>query len=179
MQHFVECAGPQKHKGESPMFIHWLFLEVQPLFWTSSTKCDSSMKHDALLDRFGKNTCISRTIHCITQDFHHSASQEIHKRRGQHSTTPLSAQSSYDNENPAHSSRVMELPKVAENSPRVASEKQDGTESENTYNIPTIDTFGHYVWKAITPEASNWGTPKLELKCEGSVLSMEVPAHFR
>ena len=71
-------------------------------------------------------------------------------RLGQHSTTPLSAQSSYDNEkydneNWAHSSRVMELPKDAENSPRVASEKQHGTESENTYNFPIIDTFGYYV----------------------------------
>ena len=85
-------------------------------------------------------------------------------RPGRHSTTPLSARSSYDNKNRAHGSRVMELPEVADNSPRVASEKQHGTESENTCNFPIIDTFGRCLWKAIAPEASNSGTPKLGLK---------------
>ena len=85
-------------------------------------------------------------------------------RLGQHSTTPLSVWSSYDNQNRVCSSRVMELPKVAKNSPRVASEKQHGTKSENAYNFPIIDTFGCYFWKAISPEASNSGTPKLGLE---------------
>jgi len=40
-------------------------------------------------------------------------------RPGWHSTTPPSVQSSYDNENMARSSRVMRLPDVAENSPRI------------------------------------------------------------
>jgi len=66
-------------------------------------------------------------------------------RPGRHSMTPLSARSSYDNENRVCSSRVMELPDVAENSlrvasekhvaensPRVASEKQHGAASDNT-----------------------------------------------
>ena len=78
-----------------------------------------------------------------------------------HSMTPLSAGSSYDNENQACSSRVMELPEVAENLPRVASEKEYWTKSKNKYNFLIIDTFGHYVWKAIAPEATNSGTLKL------------------
>ena len=85
-------------------------------------------------------------------------------RPGRHSTTPLSARSSYDNENRARSSRVMELPEVADNSPRVASEKQHGTESENTWNFPIFDTFGRYIWKAIAPRSKHSGTPKLELE---------------
>ena len=85
-------------------------------------------------------------------------------RPGRQSMTPLSDRSNYDNENRTRSSRVMELPKLSENSPRVASEKQHGTESENTCNFPIFDTFGCYIWKTIAPEASNSGTPKLELK---------------
>ena len=77
--------------------------------------------------------------------------------------TPLSAWSSYDNNNRAHCSRVMELPEVADNSLRVASEKQHGTESENTWNFPIFDTFGRYIWKAIAPRSKHSGTPKLEL----------------
>jgi len=57
----------------------------------------------------------------------------------------------------------MELPEVADNLPRVASEKQHGTESENTCNFPIFDTFGHYIWKAIAPRSKHSGTPKLEL----------------
>ena len=60
----------------------------------------------------------------------------------------------------------MELPELAENSLRVASEKQHGMESENTCNFPIFDTFGRYVWKAVAPEASNSGTPKLELEVQ-------------
>jgi len=29
MQDSVECAGPQKHNGESPVFIHCMILEIQ------------------------------------------------------------------------------------------------------------------------------------------------------
>jgi len=85
-------------------------------------------------------------------------------RPGRHSTTPLSARSSYDNENRACSSRVMELPKAADNSLRVASEKQHGTESENTCNFPIFETFGRYIWKAIAPRSKHSGTPNLELE---------------
>jgi len=62
MQDSLECAGPQRHNGESPVSIHCMVIEIQPLFWTSSTKCDASMKHDALLDGISKNSCISRII---------------------------------------------------------------------------------------------------------------------
>jgi len=36
------------------------------------------------------------------------------------------------------SGRVLELPDVAENSPRAASEKQQGVMSENAYDFPNI-----------------------------------------
>ena len=85
-------------------------------------------------------------------------------RPGWHSTTPLSARTSYENENRACSSRVMELPKAADNSPRVASEKQHGTESENTCNFPIFNTFGRYIWKAIAPRSKHSGTLNLELE---------------
>jgi len=49
MQDSVECAGPQKYNGKSPVFIHWMVLEIQTLFRMSSTKCDASTKHDALI----------------------------------------------------------------------------------------------------------------------------------
>jgi len=78
--------------------------------------------------------------------------------------TPLSARSSYDNENRLHSSRVMELPEVADNSPRFASEKQHGMESENTCNFSIFDTFTRYIWKAVAPRSKHSGTPKLELE---------------
>ena len=41
------------------------FCTVLELFWTSSTKCDASTKHDALLDGIRKNSWISRTMQCI------------------------------------------------------------------------------------------------------------------
>jgi len=28
MMYSVECAGPQKHNGESPVFIHCMILEI-------------------------------------------------------------------------------------------------------------------------------------------------------
>ena len=85
-------------------------------------------------------------------------------RPGRHSMTPLSARSSYDNGNWVNSNRVMELPKVADNSPRFASEKQHGTESENACNFSIFDTFRRYIWKAVAPRSKHSGTPKLELE---------------
>ena len=61
-----------------------------------------------------------------------------------HSTTPLCAQSSYDNENRVRSSGVMGLPDVAENSPRVASEKQHSAASDNAQNLPSIAVSEFY-----------------------------------
>ena len=58
-----------------------------------------------------------------------------------HSTTSLSAQSSYDNENRVRRSRVMGLPDVAENALRVASEKQHGAAS-HTIEPPNRGHFG-------------------------------------
>jgi len=57
---------------------------------------------------------------------------------------------------------------------RVASEKQHGTESKNTCNFPIFDTFGRYIWKAIAPEASNPGTPKLELKVQMGIRTAQA-----
>ena len=94
-------------------------------------------------------------------------------RPGRHSTTPLSARSAATTTRIGRvATRVMGLPKVADNSPRVASEKQHGTESENTCNFPIFDIFGRYIRKVIAPRSKHSGTPKL---CEVSVLSTEVP----
>ena len=84
-----------------------------------------------------------------------------------HSTTPLSARSSYENENRARSRRVMGLPDVAENSPRVASEKQHGAASDNTLNLPNIAVSEFYFWQTITPEANVREAPKLERTVRG------------
>jgi len=70
-------------------------------------------------------------------------------RSGRHSTTPLSALSSYDNKNRACSSRVMELPKVAENSLRFASEKEHWTESENN----CIQFSDHWYFRTLHLES--------------------------
>ena len=83
-------------------------------------------------------------------------------RPGQHSTTPLSAQSSYNNENSTHSSRVMGLPDVAENSPRVASERQHGAASDNTWNFLNIAVSEFYFWHTITSEPNMREAPNLE-----------------
>jgi len=36
--------------------------------------------------------------------------------------------------------------------------------SENAYSCSITDTFGCHLWKAIAPESSNRGSPKLGLK---------------
>ena len=73
----------------------------------------------------------------------------------------------------------MELPEGADNSLRIASEKQHGMESKNACNCPIFDTFGRYIWKLELQEASIQEHQNWNLECEGSVLSMEVPTHFR
>jgi len=60
-------------------------------------------------------------IHCTIKD---------DETWSQHSVTPLSAWGRYNNENWECSSRVLEL--VAENWPRVTSEKQHGAASNST-----------------------------------------------
>ena len=70
-----------------------------------------------------------------------------------HLTTLLSTRSSYDNENQAHSSRVMDIPDVADNSLRVASEKQHGAASNNTWNFPNIAPSEFYFWHIRTKRA--------------------------
>ena len=52
----------------------------------------------------------------------------------------LGAQSGYYHKNQACSSRVLELPDVAENLLRATSEDQQGAVSEDTYNISPIST---------------------------------------
>jgi len=53
---------------------------------------------------------------------------------------PLGAQSGYYYKNQVCSSRVLELPDVAENLLRATSEGQQGAASEDTYNISPIST---------------------------------------
>jgi len=60
----------------------------------------------------------------------------------------------------------------------VALEKRQETESNSTYTCSIIDTCGHYLWKAIAAQASRRGTPNLDSKCEGFVVSIEGPAYF-
>jgi len=38
MKDLVECAGPQKHSGESPVFILCVVLEIQLFFLIPSSK---------------------------------------------------------------------------------------------------------------------------------------------
>ena len=89
-------------------------------------------------------------------------------RPGWYSTTPLSsARNSYNNENRVHSSRVMGLPDAAENSPRVASDKQHGVASDNTQNLPIIGVSEFYFWQTITPESNVREAPTLERTIRG------------
>jgi len=69
----------------------------------------------------------------------------------------------------------MGLPKVAENAPRVASEKQHGTESKIFHSLILSNaTFGKlHLQKQAIQEHQNWDS-----KYEESVLSTEVPTHF-
>ena len=198
VQDSVECAGPQKHNGEYPVFIHWMVLEIQPLFWMSSTECDSSTKHDALLYGIRKNSHISRTIQCINTGLSplcfwgpaHSTESctialdsgwrcppwkygEIHcpikdvktwLTFNDTSQCPKQLRQPESGAQQQGHDASRSFQKHAESCLRHASEKQHGTESENTYNFPIIDTFRRYFWKAISPEASNSGTPKLGLQ---------------
>ena len=51
----LECAGPQRHSGASPMFIHCVVLVF---FLISSTKHDTDVWNR-------KNSLTSRTMQCI------------------------------------------------------------------------------------------------------------------
>jgi len=75
--------------------------------------------------------------------------------------------SSYDDENRARSNRVMELPNVAKNSPRVALEKQHGAASDSTWNLPNIAVSDFYFWQTITPELNVREAPNLECTVRG------------
>ena len=122
----------------------------------SFTKCDTSTKHDAFLDRIRKNISILKTIQCINTRL-----SPLCCRRPAHSTdiciiglevstlkktakstvqlkrmrlgrySGCISQCPYNNENQACDSRVYGLLDVAENSPKVASEKQQGVASNN------------------------------------------------
>ena len=151
-----ECAGPRQHSGESPVFIHQMGLEMQ--FYSecpmSFTEFDASNKCDALLDGIRKDSSILRTMQCINTGLPHCAAEDLQNplnpasypqkgvggihtnmaqftvqlkrmRPDRHSATPLSARSSYGNE------WVLVLPNATKNSPRVASEEQQGVVSEN------------------------------------------------
>jgi len=74
VQDSLECAGPQKHNGESPVYIHRMVHIIQLLFRMSSTKCEASTKHDDLPDGIRKNSCILRIQQAKNKDFHNCAS---------------------------------------------------------------------------------------------------------
>jgi len=46
----------------------------------------------------------------------------------------------------------MEIHNAAEILPKVALQKRQGTESENTYTCLITDTFGRYLWKVIASQ---------------------------
>jgi len=66
---------------------------------------------------------------------------------------PLSAQGSYDNENQACSSRVLDVSDVTEELLRASSEKQQGPVSGNTQNFQSIAVSELYM---ITKHERNW-----------------------
>jgi len=62
MQDSVECAGPQKHNGESPMFIHCMILEIQLFLPIPSSKASCCAEASHLVEEVQNNGCISKTI---------------------------------------------------------------------------------------------------------------------
>ena len=65
MQDSVECAGPQKHNGESPVFIRCIVLELQLFFLIPSSKASCFVEASHLVEDIQNNGYISRTIRCI------------------------------------------------------------------------------------------------------------------
>jgi len=63
----VECAGPQKHSGESPVFIRCMVLEIQLFFLITPSKasCFVDVEASHLVEDVQKNGYISRTTECI------------------------------------------------------------------------------------------------------------------
>ena len=53
---------------------------------------------------------------------------------------------------------------VLRNLTKVALQKRQRTEFKNTCNCSIVDTFECYLWKLITPKASNRRAPKLGLE---------------
>ena len=57
-------------------------------------------------------------------------------------------------------------PSSEEISVKVASQKKQGTESDNAYNCPIIAVPEFELWKAISPEPSNGATPNFQHKVQ-------------
>ena len=65
MQDSVECAGPQKHNGESPVFIHCMILEIQLFLPIPSSKASCFLEASHLVEEVQNNGCMSMTIQRI------------------------------------------------------------------------------------------------------------------
>ena len=94
-------------------------------------------------------------------------------RPGWHSTTPLSAWSSYDEENRAHSNRVMGLPDVAETRRELPQRSNMEWRPIIHKSLPNIAVSEFYFWQTRTPEPNVREAPNLEC-----TQPMEGHAHF-
>ena len=152
--------------------LQGVLLKTKRMRWK---KCVQSGVTRTCHNMSKRRQCVDRDRGVHAKNMEKSTVRLKMTRPGQHWTTHLGARNSYDNENRVHSSRVMGLPEVAENAPRVASEKQHGTESKFFQSLILSNaTFGKlYLQKQAIQEHQNWDS-----KCEESVLSAEVPTHF-
>ena len=69
MQDSVECAGTQKHSGKSPVFIHWMVLEIWLFFLILYSRASCFVEESHSVEDIQNNGCISRTIQCINTGF--------------------------------------------------------------------------------------------------------------
>jgi len=58
MQYSEECAGPQKHNDESPVFIHCMVLEMQLFYLIPFSEASCFLEASHLVQN---NRCILRT----------------------------------------------------------------------------------------------------------------------
>ena len=59
MQDSVECAGPQKHNGESPVSIRCMVIEIQLFLPIPSSKASCFVEASHLVEEVQNNGCIS------------------------------------------------------------------------------------------------------------------------
>ena len=65
MQDSVECAGPQKHNGESPVFICCMVLEIRLFFLIPFSEASCFVEASHLVEDVQNNSHILRTIRCL------------------------------------------------------------------------------------------------------------------